>query len=122
MTAVDNGNPWLSRVVENHQIWLTKLHSGVRADLIGYTFNDVRLGPVVLKECCVRAVTLLNAELAHADLSGSLLEHVDFRNAILSQADLTGVDLIGSNCDQTWFPGANFCEAKLRQTMLRRAN
>src|SRR3981081_1951491 len=107
MTAVDSSNPSLARVVENHRIWLEKLPNGVRADLTGYTFNDARLGPVVLKECSLRAVTLLNADLSYADLSGSLLEHVDFRNAILSHADMTGVDLIGSNCDQTWFTGAN---------------
>ncbi len=78
----------LSKILENHKLWLEDPRKGERANL-----ECANLGDADLSNANLRRADLSNANLRRADLSNANLRRADLSNANLRRANLRRADL-----------------------------
>src|SRR6476646_6026615 len=71
------------QVLLSHADWLEKRPDGVRANLSGAVFSDMKIPGLNLSRAILRGAVFLDAELPDANFSGAILDAADFRQAIL---------------------------------------
>ena len=78
----------LSKILENHKLWLEDHRKGERANLRRANLSCANLSYADLRCAILIGANLRNAILRRADLSGACLECADLRSSILEKAKI----------------------------------
>lgn len=96
----------------------TLWHSIFRhCSMMGSTFEDCRLRPIVCEEVDFTLAVLAGADLRGVDLSGSRLREASLVQADLRNAVLRGADLTGARTQGLRLEGADLRGARLDPTL-----
>jgi hypothetical protein len=117
----------LSKILENHKLWLEDNFKGERANLSGANLSGANLFGANLSRADLFGANLFGANLFGANLFGANLFGANLSRASLFGANLSGVNLSGANLSRASLSraslfGANLSGANLSGADLSRAN
>jgi len=98
----------LTKILDNHKLWLAAPTTGQRADLRSADLSGANLSNADLS----------NADLYNTNLRGANLRSADLRGAYLGGANLSGANLSGANLSGSDLSGANLSGAKYGDELL----